>query len=95
MLKNQSKFYIDLWLAIQNWIEFHIYSILTGIKIVEFLIYCVLIYLLIFRSILPSFTKKKRRRDSGSDEDPQFREEKEDEDLLSDRRRSGRGKGII
>ena len=51
----------------------------------------------IFRSILPSFTKKKRRRDSGSDEDSKFieREEKEDEDLLSDRRRSGRGEGIV
>ena len=50
---------------------------------------------MIFRSILPSFAKKKRRRDSGSDEDPHFMEEKEDEDLLSDRRRSGRGEGKI
>ena len=55
------------------------------------------IIFLIFRSILPSFTKKKRRRDSGSDEDPKFieREEIVDEDLLSDRRRSGRGEGIV
>ena len=55
------------------------------------------IYFFIFRSILPSFTKKKRRRDSGSDEDSKFveREEKEDEELLSDRRRSGRGEGIV
>ena len=42
------------------------------------------------------FTKKKRKRsDSGSDADLDFveREEQEDDDLLSDKRRSGRRAG--
>ena len=42
------------------------------------------------------FAKKKRKRsDSGSDVDLDFieREEKEDDDLLSDKRRSGRRAG--
>ena len=49
-----------------------------------------------FRTNLLQFAKKKRKRsDSGSDVDLDFveREEKEDDDLLSDKRRSGRRGG--